>query len=64
MKTAKTVFFICHIEIYYFYVRNVYDFKKFKLLTSSASTLERKKNNARSPPHFNFNSPSLSISID
>ena len=24
MKTAKTVFFICHIEIYYFYVRNEY----------------------------------------
>ena len=42
-RYAKTVFFICHIEIYYFYVRKVYDFKKFKPLTSSASTLERKK---------------------
>ena len=34
MKIAKTVFFICHIEIYYFCMRNVYDFKKFKPLTT------------------------------
>ena len=27
MKIAKTVFFICHIEMYYFCLRNVHDLK-------------------------------------
>ena len=49
-RYAKTLFFICHIEIYYFYVRKVYDFKTFKPLTSSASTLERKKIMQGPPP--------------
>ena len=40
MKIAKTVFFISHIEIYYSCVQNVYDFKKFKPLTT-------RKNSAR-----------------
>ena len=63
MKIAKTVFFICHIKMYYFCLRNVHDLKiqplDNKKKPRSANTLER-INSARSPlpPHFNFNSPS------
>ena len=41
MKIAKTVFFICHIEIYYFCVQKVYNFKK------KIQALDNKKNRAR-----------------
>ena len=60
---------ICHIEMYYFCLQNVHDLKiqslDNKKKPCSAKTLER-INSARShlPPHFNFNSPWLSISID
>ena len=60
---------ICHIEMYYFCLQNVHDLKiqslDNKKKPCSAKTLER-INSERSPlpPHFNFNSPWLSISID
>lgn len=35
MKIAKTVFFICHIEIYYFCVQKLYNLKKKKFKPST-----------------------------